>query len=195
MTASTYEIPPHFHPLYSATQIQQAVGRLGKEISVWAAGVWKNSHTDILTVPVLRGGIFFYTDLVRQIDLSVELVPTTSRGYEDSANNVQRSELTVDLAQIPARGRSILLIDDICDSGRTLAVMSTRLRDAGADDVRAAVLVSRAISKPACKPQWIGFEYAGPEWLVGYGMDDCNRYRNLDSIYIIRNGNGSKQPR
>lgn len=188
MSRSYNHLPSYFQQVYSAAMIAEANQRLGKEISKWAAEVWEHSHTDILTVPVLRGGIFFFADLVREINHSVELVPTTSRSYEDSENNVQRSEVTVDISVIPARGRAVLLIDDICDSGRTLAHMTKALNEMGAQEVRSAVLVKRVLDQETFNPEYVGFSFEGPEWLVGYGMDDCNRWRNLDSISIIKKG-------
>jgi len=188
MSRTYNELPTYFQQIYSAQMIAEANRRIGHEVSAWAAEVWNNSHTDILTVPVLRGGIFFYADLVREISFSVELAPTTSRSYEDSANNVQKNEVTVDLDVIPARGRAVLLIDDICDSGRTLAHMTEALKKRGAQDVRSAVLVKRVMEQETFAPDYVGFEYNGPEWLVGYGMDDCNRWSNLDSISIIKKG-------
>ena len=185
--ARTYnDFPSNFQSLYPAPEIAKTIQRMGKDISAWAQQVWDRSHTDILTIPVLRGGIFFFTDLVREISHSVELVPTFSQAYEDNENNVQRKEMKVDLGSIPARGRALLLIDDICDSGRTLEVMTEKLKEAGAQEVRSAVLVKRVLDTKTFEPDWVGFQYNGPEWLVGYGMDDCNRWRNLDSIYIIQ---------
>ncbi|NDC37473.1 MAG: hypothetical protein EBZ48_05420 [Proteobacteria bacterium] len=188
MTRAYHDVPGYFQQTYTASMIAEANRRLGKEISRWAAEVWERSHTDILTVPVLRGGIFFFSDLVREIAYSVELAPTTSRSYEDTENNVQRNEVTVDISVIPARGRAVLLIDDICDSGRTLAHMTEELTKVGAQEVRSAVLVKRVMEQETFTPDYIGFEYKGPEWLVGYGMDDCNRWRNLDSISVIKKG-------
>ena len=185
MPRTYHEVPSYFQALYSAQQIKDANTRIGKEISAWAENVWRHSHTDLLTVPVLRGGIFFFSDLVREISSSVELAPTFSQGYENS-ENTQTKQVKVDISGIPARGRAVLLVDDVCDSGRTLQVMTTKLKEAGAQEVRSAVLVKRLIDNPTYHPDWSGFEYRGPEWFVGYGMDDCNRWRNLDSIFIIK---------
>ena len=179
-------LPSYFHPLYSAQDISSRVSDLGTEITAWAREVWTSSHTDIITIPVLRGGIFFFADLVRAIDHSVELIPTSTSSYQDGVNNIQKDEVGVDLSAIPARGRSLLLIDDICDSGRTLQVLTDKLREMGAAEVRSAVLVKRKLDRQTFSPEWFGFEFPGDEWLVGYGMDDCNRWRNLPAIYTIR---------
>jgi hypoxanthine phosphoribosyltransferase len=185
-------IPSHLKPLYTAEMIRSRTAELGASISVWAEEVWKTSHTDLLAIPVLRGGIFFYADLVRQIRTSVEIAPARTWAYEqkaeDDAPERKPNELAsvqVDLGSVPARGRSVLVVDDICDSGRSLAVLSAALKDAGAREVKAAVLVTRKVENQAYAPAWSGFDYAGKEWIVGYGMDDSERWRNLPGVFII----------
>jgi len=179
-------LPTHFDLTYSFDEIEARVSALGAEINFWAENTWKESHTDLLTIPVLRGGIFFFADLVREIPRSVEIAPARTWAYQSSVNNERRADVTVNLEGVPAKGRHILLVDDICDSGRTLATLKDALLRAGALDVRAAVLIRRAIEKPHFMPEWVGFEYSGNEWFVGYGMEDSNRWRNLKDIYIIR---------
>ena len=179
------EIPSKFKLVYSAEQIAEANKRLGAEITAWAHTVWARSHTDLMTIPVLRGGIFFFADLVRSISASVELFPTSASSY---VGTEQQHGVKVSLDDIPARGRSVLLVDEICDSGKTFKVLSAALKERGAFEVKKEALVTRKIPNPAHVPDWIGFEYDGPEWLVGYGMDDADRWRNLDSVYMLRQG-------
>ncbi|WKZ56219.1 MAG: phosphoribosyltransferase family protein [Bdellovibrionota bacterium] len=178
------QLPPHFQQVFSGEQIDEAVKRMGRAISVWAEEVWQSSHTEILTIPVLRGAIFFYADLVRAITRSVEIAPTRTWAYEDNA--VQRSDLRMHLDEVPAAGRAVLIVDDICDTGRTLEKLSQGLKAAGAREVRSAVMVRRILDTQTFKPDWQGFEYPGAEWLVGYGMDDNNQFRNLHQICAIR---------
>ncbi len=178
-------IPTSFRLLYSDEDIQKAVRRLGAEIGDWANGTWDESHTDLLAIPILRGGLFFFADLVREVSQSVEIAPARTWAYEDNENAVQKMQVKVNIDSVPAKGRNILLVDDICDSGRTLKVLKQHLLDAGARVVRSAVLVRRKLKDAVFEPDWIGFEYDGSEWLVGYGMDDCDRWRNLPSIHII----------
>jgi hypoxanthine phosphoribosyltransferase len=181
-------LPANFKLQYKREDIDAAVQRMGKEITDWAEKVWDESHTDLVAIPVLRGGIFFFADVVRHIDSSVEIAPIRTWVYESTENNVQRSEPRVSLEGVHARGRSVLLVDDICDSGKTLKLLTKTFLDAGALEVKSAVLVKRITDEQTFDPNWIGFSYRGPEWMVGYGMEDCNRWRNLPSIYIIQQG-------
>ena len=178
--------PSNFKLLYSESDIAQAVKRLGSEITTWAHDTWEDSHTDLLAIPILRGGLFFFADLVREIRQSVEIAPARTWAYEEKANALQKTKVAVNIESVPAKGRNILLVDDICDSGRTLKALKESLLEAGARMVKSAALVKRELEGAACKPDWTGFAYEGPEWLVGYGMDDCDRWRNLPSIYIIK---------
>ncbi len=179
-------IPSNFKLQYTPQQIESQVKRLGEDISAWANAVWQDSHTDLVTIPVLRGGIFFFADLVRQIQSSVEIAPVRTWVYESGDNNVQRTEARVSMEDVHVRGRSVLLVDDICDSGKTLKLLTKAFYDAGALKVRSAVLIKRVLEEETFNPEWAAFEYKGPEWMVGYGMEDCNRWRNLPSIYIIQ---------
>lgn len=180
-------VPSHYRQLFTHEQIQTEVQRLGVEISQWAVDEAKVTGQDILAVPVLRGGIYFFADLTRKISCSLELAPMRTRAYVDAANNVERDKVEINTGGVEYKGRSVLLVDDICDSGRTMQQLSRHLLETGAHSVRAAVLVHRVHEACVYKPQWAAFEYEGPEWFVGYGMEDRNRWMNLDSIYIIEN--------
>ncbi len=179
-------IPKHFQKIYRREQIAAATAAMGGEIRAWADEVWRTSHTDLLTIPILRGGLFFFADLVREIDRSVEVAPARTWAYEVQKNGVQCVKVRVNLEGVPAVGRSILLVDDICDSGRTLNALVCSLKEIGAQDVRCAVLIRRLIANQEYCPDWTAFEYQGPEWFVGYGMEDANRWSNLPEVYVIR---------
>lgn len=183
---SERQIPAHFSIKFSQREIEQRVKVLGDEIGSWCKGVWQDSHTDVLAIPVLRGGIFFFADLVRAIPASVEIAPVTTESYEVGVNNVQRSEVAIYAEKLAVKGRVVLVVDDVCDSGRTLEELEKALMARGAREVRTAVLVRRLLDRPTFVPCWSGFQYEGPEWFVGYGMDDSERWRNLPGVYIIK---------
>jgi len=178
-------LPRNFHLQYSKEAIGAQVERLGEDIGQWADKIWQDTGKDILAIPVLRGGIFFFADLVRQIKTSVAISPAQSWAYTPEENGVMLEKVGVKIDQEHARGRSILLVDDICDSGETLKALTASFLAAGAVEVRAAVLIRRKLEKQSFDPHWSGFEYAGPEWFVGYGMEDRERWRNLPAIYTI----------
>jgi hypoxanthine phosphoribosyltransferase len=180
------EMLPHdFKLQYSEQAIAAALTKMGGEISGWAGKVFETSGQDILTIPVLRGGLFVFSDLVRSINCSVEIAPARAWAYEVGQAGVQKENVGLNLDGVPAMGRSILIIDDICDSGRTLKTLTAALLKAGAREVRSAVLIKREIGTETFEPDWVGFKYTGSEWFVGYGMDLGERFRNLPSIHVV----------
>lgn len=180
------QIPGYFSELYSASAISERVIELGAEIRPWCERVWAESHTDVLAVPVLRGGIFFFADLVRALGVSVEIAPLKTESYESGVNGIERSSVSIYADNLAVKGRVVLIVDDICDSGRTLEQLEQELLARGAREVRTVTLIRRLLDKPTFVPCWVGFQYKGLEWFVGYGMDDGERWRNLPGVHIIK---------
>jgi hypoxanthine phosphoribosyltransferase len=182
---SLRKVPERFALVYDEKKIEQALARLGTEIGEWASQVQDRTGRDVICVPIMRGGLFFAADLMRRIDGSVEVYPITTSSYSSQTNNVPHLEVKVDVSSLDIKGRSILVIDDICDSGRTLAVLSEKFALAGVDELRSVVLIQRQLDKIIHQPSYVGFKYTGDEWFVGYGMEDSGRWRNLPSVYKI----------
>lgn len=179
-------IPASYELVYSAEQIASRVSILGKEVSAWARDVRSKSGADVVAIPVLRGGIFFFSDLVRAIDTSVEICPIRTVAYEVGEIGVGTQEVSVSGEVMHLKGRSVLLLDEICESGRTFEKLYKVLHDAGAAEVRSAVLIKRDIDRETFDPSWVGFNLKNEAWCVGFGMDDRERWRNLPGIYVIR---------
>lgn len=179
----TTHVPSHYTLTYRAEEIQKQVTRIAGEVSEWCAGC--DDGSDVLAIPVLRGGIYFFADLTRGISCSVQVAPGRARAYEEGVNAKARSELYINLDGVAVAGRSVLLVDDICDSGRTLEKLVAYLIAQGAEDVKAAVLIHRQTEASTFTPDWSGFGFKGNDWFVGYGMDDRGRFSNLSQIYTI----------
>lgn len=175
--------PKEYFLIYSAEQIAEQVAKIGDLITTWAEQVRKNKGLDILTIPVLRGGLFFFADLVRKIKTSVEVVPGQATSYDPNTNSLSEDNFGFILSDINLSSRSVLLVDDICDSGTTLKKIIDQILSLGAEEVRSAVLINRKTESPKLTPDWNCFIHHGKEWLVGYGMDDGNKWRNLDGVY------------
>ena len=180
-------VPERFKLVYDDRKIDQALERLGNEIGEWAAEVRSATGKDIICVPVMRGGLFFAADLMRRVGTSVEVYPITTSSYSSDRNNVPHLQVRVDANALDTKGRSVLVIDDICDSGRTLAVLSEKFALAGVEELRSVVLIQRQMEKIIYEPKYVGFHYNGDEWFVGYGMEDSGRWRNLSAVYKIIN--------
>ncbi len=138
-------------------------------------------ESDLCIVPVMDGGMIFAADLMRAINLPVTLAPVKASSYGDATT----SSGTVSLAWgIPEkiRGKDLLLVDDILDTGRTLGILASRLRDAGAASVRTCVLL-RKESAGHLAADYVGFKIPDV-FVVGYGLDLAGYYRNLPFIGI-----------
>lgn len=181
------QVPQNYQLLYTTNDIQREVKRVGEEVTSWALSAAAQSGQDIIGVPVLRGGIFFFADLVRAIKASVEIGPVRSWGYVKAVNETLTDKIKINLFDLKVKDRAVLLIDDICDTGRTMQALSRALLEQGAMEVRCATLIRRNVPEQFIRPDYYGFSYEGPEWFVGYGMEDRDRYSNLADIYIIRN--------
>ena len=138
----------------------------------------------VLAICVLRGGVFFFADLLKEIPYTVEPSFCRAMSYS-SKDNSQDSEFRLVIEPADMNGRNVLLIDDICDSGKTLKNLHEYALQNGAKEVRTAVLIHRNHDDSVYKPQYIGFEYDGPEWFAGYGMEDKNHNSNFPEVYII----------
>ncbi len=163
--------------LIAADALQRRIVELGEEITADYAG------RRPLLVGVLKGAFMFMSDLIRQIDLPVELdfMAVSSYGASTKTSGVVRilKDLDVDLAD-----RDVLLVEDIVDSGLTLAYLRDLLLARGPASLQVCALLVREGSRPsAAELRYVGFEVP-PEFVIGYGLDFAERYRNLPYICI-----------
>jgi len=164
--------------LIAADALQQRIVELGAEITADYVG------RRPLLVGVLKGAFMFMSDLIRQIDLPVELdfMAVSSYGASTKTSGVVRilKDLDVDLA-----GRDVLLVEDIVDSGLTLAYLRDLLLARSPASLQVCALLVREGSRPsAAEMRYVGFEIP-PEFVIGYGLDFAERYRNLPYICIF----------
>ncbi|MCY3807576.1 MAG: hypoxanthine phosphoribosyltransferase [bacterium] len=163
--------------LIAADALQRRIVELGEEITADYAG------RRPLLVGVLKGAFMFMSDLIRRIDLPVELdfMAVSSYGASTKTSGVVRilKDLDVDLA-----GRDVLLVEDIVDSGLTLAYLRDLLMARSPASLQVCALLVREGSRPsAAELRYVGFEVP-PEFVIGYGLDFAERYRNLPYICI-----------
>ncbi len=163
------------------TAIAARVAALGRDISRDYRG------RDLLLVGVLKGAFVFLADLVRAISLAVEVDFVRVASYGHATTSSGTCTLTKDLESDPA-GRDVLLVEDIADSGRTLAFLVERLRARGARSVAVCVL----IDKTGRRERRLDLAYTGftvaSGFLVGYGLDHGERYRHLPAVYALDAG-------
>jgi hypoxanthine phosphoribosyltransferase len=176
-------VPPDFGPtdvLITQERLRQRVAALGAEIAADYAG------RDPLLVGILKGAFVFMADLVRTIPLSVEVdfMAVSSYGSATRSSGVVRivKDLDLDLT-----GRHVLLVEDIVDSGLTLAYLRKTLaqRNPASFEVCALMVREATLRVDASMIKYIGFRIPD-EWVVGYGLDVAQRWRNLPDIRTWR---------
>jgi hypoxanthine phosphoribosyltransferase len=167
-------LPPQSRILLSEAKIQARVRELGEQITDHYRG------RQPLLLGVMNGALFFLADLLRAIDLPTEMTTIRLASYSGTLSTGRI--LGLDALEQPLAGKPVLIVDDILDTGLTLAELAGRLRDLGAEDVRICVLLSKR--RPRSRPvhaDWIGFDIPDV-FVVGYGLDHDGRHRGLRDI-------------
>lgn len=167
--------------IVSADQLTARIAELGKEISADYAG------RSPLLVGVLKGAFVFMADLLRSIDLAVEVdfMAVASYGSSTRTSGVVRivKDLDLDLAE-----RDVVLVEDIIDSGLTLSYVRRNLltRNPASLEV-CALLVREGQQHHEMDLRYVGFRIP-PDFVIGYGLDVAERYRNLPDVRIYQGG-------
>lgn len=166
-------------PLYSAEAIAARVEDLARDI---AAAKLEN----LIIVAVLKGSFIFAADLIRALhrqglDPEIDFIFLASYGSGTTGGEVKvLRDVESDIS-----GRDVVIVDDILDSGRTLVFAKDLLQTRGARSVRACILLDKKVPRAvAVAPDYTGF-HCPPVYVVGYGMDLANRYRELPFIGVL----------
>lgn len=167
--------------LLTAAQIADRVQTLGREIS-------RDFQDHPLTViGVLHGSVVFVADLIRAISTPHQLGFVLASSYPGPATSPGQLHLQLDTLP-DLTGRSVLLVDDILDTGRTLAALQARIQARGPQKVRTAVLLwKKARTELAITPDYFGFEIPD-RFVVGYGLDFNGDHRHLPFIGALDEG-------
>jgi hypoxanthine phosphoribosyltransferase len=169
------------HPkklLFSAEQIDHRIKELGAAIT----SDYKDK--DLVVIGILKGSFIFTADLVRHIELPLTIDFIRVASYGDSTDSSDACMLTKD-AEADVAGRNILLVEDIVDSGRTLTFLRRHLKKKGAASISCCVLIDKQERRQEDHAiEYLGFQVQ-KGFLVGYGLDWAERYRNLPAVYTL----------
>lgn len=166
--------------LFDQARIRECIAEMGSRITEDYAG------GSLTIVAVLQGGVLFLADLIREIRLPLRMDSISVASYHGGTSS--SGTVTFHQNRLPdVEGRDVLVLDDILDSGRTLAAIIGRIReDCRPRSVRSAVLLSKKVNRAVpIEADYTGFEI-GDEFVVGYGLDYQGEYRNLPVIGVLR---------
>lgn len=168
--------------LLTQAQIRVRVGQLGAAIARHYRAPSSRAERPIF-LGVMNGALFFLADLLRAVDLDTEISCVRLASYAGTRSTGAVRGL--DALGDSFRGRHVLIVDDILDTGRTLSSLVARLKKLGAADVKICVLLEkRRTHEVPVKPDWTGFRIAD-EFVVGYGLDHEGRYRGLKQVRAL----------
>ena len=165
--------------LYSEEEIKQRVAEMGEELYDRYAGM------DPLFVGVLNGCFVFMADLVRAAQMKSQLEFIAVSSYKNGTKSSGVVQITRDL-QCDITGRNLIVVEDILDSGNTLAYLKEYLLNRGAASVSIVTLLDKPSRRQkAIYADIVGFEVPD-EFVVGYGLDYAQKYRNVPYIGILK---------
>lgn len=165
--------------LYSEKQIAAMVETLGQRLTADYAG------TRPVMICVLKGASLFFTDLCREMDCNLDMDFITVSSYGVSSKSSGVVKLTKDV-DVDIQNRDVIIVDDIIDSGLTLKHLKALFGTRGPRSVKTiALLDKKTRHDPSLTPDYVGFQ-CPDHFVVGYGLDYANNYRNLPYIGILK---------
>ncbi|GAC1397567.1 MAG: hypoxanthine phosphoribosyltransferase [Pyrinomonadaceae bacterium] len=166
--------------MFTAEQINARINELGAEIARDYAG--KNP----LLIGVLKGACLFLSDLMRAIDLRLGIEFIAISSYGASMRSSGEVRIVKDL-EVAIEGRDIIVVEDIVDTGLTLSYLLANLRSRGAASVKLAALLDKHERREReVQIDYLGFQIPDA-FVVGYGLDFAEHYRNLPFIGVLKN--------
>ena len=166
-------------PMISAEEIERRVEEMAGEITRDYQG------KTVTLVCILKGGVFFMVDLSRKLNIPVEFDFMDISSYGDDVVSSGIIKIDKDLSN-PITGKHVILVEDIIDTGRTLSHLYLHLNAQGPASLKICTLLDKKSRREVfdVTPEYIGFEIPN-KFVVGYGLDYAQKYRNLGHIGIL----------
>lgn len=173
-----------FAELISAEAIASRVAQLGAQITAEYGPLVEK--TDVVVIGVLKGSVVFLADLVRHIALPIKMDFMGTSSYGDETSSSGLVQITLDLSK-PIEGKHVILVEDIVDTGHTVHYLIENLMTRRPASLKLASL----LHKPARQEREVKIDYLGftieNKFVVGYGLDVAQQYRNLPYIGYVQN--------
>ena len=167
--------------VFTEEEIRAKIRELGQRITE----DYKDAKETIYCVGILKGAVVFYTDLVREIDLPVHFDFMIASSYGNGTSTSGTVKILKDL-DYDVEGKHLIIIEDIIDSGTTMNYLMKYFRERKPKSVKLCALRS----KPSRRTVDVSIDYCGfeipDEFIVGYGLDYAEKYRNLPFIGVLK---------
>jgi hypoxanthine phosphoribosyltransferase len=155
-----------------------------RELAAEIAATYNGDNVGLTLVPILSGSIIFLADLIRQLPLKMKIALIQLSTYPGTATSPRDPRTVLELTGDVA-GRHVLVVDDILDSGRTLRRVQALVRERDPKSLRAAVLLRKPGKAPPDVPvDFVGFDIEDL-FVVGYGLDHGDLYRNYPHVAVL----------
>lgn len=165
--------------LLTQEQIDTRVREMGKQITADYAG------KDLVVIILLKGAAWFATDLTRAIDMPLRVDFMVASSYGNGTSTTGNVKVKLDISE-DIKGKEVLVIDDIIDSGVTFAAITDMLRQYKPASLKTAALCDKAERRQnGLEADYVGFKIPD-EFVVGYGLDYAGDYRNLPYIGVLK---------
>lgn len=165
--------------IFEYDEILESCEKLGREITE----DYKYSE-DLVLIGLLKGSVPFMGDLMKKIDLKLSVEYMDVSSYHGTMESSGEVKIIKDL-DTPIRNKDVLIVEDIIDTGRTLKTVISLLKQRGASSVKVVTLVDKPVGRVVeLEADYVGLE-VGNEFIVGYGLDYNELYRNLEYIGIL----------
>jgi hypoxanthine phosphoribosyltransferase len=173
--------------LLSEEQLRRGVSRLAGEIATHYKG------RPLTIVGILTGSLVCLADLIRRLDFPLQIGLVQARSYRGQATTAGELNINADMFPV-VKGRDVLLLDDIFDTGHTLQRLVLQLERLEPASVRTAVLLRKVgRQEVSLVPDFVGFEIPN-EFVVGYGLDYNDLYRNLPYVAVLEGHDAASHP-
>jgi hypoxanthine phosphoribosyltransferase len=164
--------------LFTRAQIEKRVAEMAQQITADFAG------SELIALCVLKGAVFFCTDLMRHMtmDVAIDFIQVSSYGNQKYSSGVVT---ILKEPQLDMRGKAVLIVEDIIDSGLSMREVFNYIESRGASKVKTATF----LDKPKARKVPFNADYVGfsiePQFVVGYGLDFAEKYRNLPEVQVL----------
>ena len=168
--------------LISETEIKNKVSALAQKLAV------DYKHNNLTIIAVLNGSLIFLSDLIRHIPFPVKIDTIRANTYSGTSTFPKAETKIIHTININLKDEHVLIVDDILDTGKTLSEIIRMITEHGPLSIKVCVLLNKTARREReIVPDYCCFEIED-KFVVGYGLDFDNRYRNLPYVAVLRDG-------